>query len=266
MIEEAWKTMSVVPRRDVVSAALRYTGVAALAAAASGLGARLLNLGHPTAGKATPSMLPSEVIDLSAWKISLPYGVATTQVTQPDLNSLSNANFRVVTAVQFTVPVDGTVQPGANYPRSELREMDADGTAAAWSTTSGTHTMEVVQRITHLPKVKPQLVAGQIHDANGYVMLIRLDGGRLQVIYDDREAAVLDPDYRLGTTFILRIVAGNGFIDVYHNQVRRAHVAARRTGCYFKAGCYLQTNPSMGDAADDYGQVEILSLHVSHSG
>src|SRR5262249_52547925 len=133
-----------------------------------------------------------------------------------------------------------------------------------WSTTSGTHTMEIVQRITHLPKVKAQLVAGQIHDANAYVMLVRLDENKLHVVYDDQTAGVLDPDYQLGTTFTVKIVAGGGFVDVSHNNSRKVHVAASRTGCYFKAGCYLQTNTSMGDAPDDYGQVEIFDLRLVH--
>src|SRR5215813_3962832 len=188
-------------RRAVVSTALRYTGVAALAAAAAGLGERLAN---PKTGKTDTRLLPSTLLNLLPWKISLPQGVDTTQVTQPELASLSNANFQVVTAVQFTVPVSGTVQPGATYPRSELREMNPGGTEAAWSTTSGTHTMEIVQRITHVPKVKSQLIAGQIHDATAYVILIRLDDNKLNVVYDGQTAGVLDPDYQLGTTFTVR--------------------------------------------------------------
>jgi poly(beta-D-mannuronate) lyase len=122
-----------------------------------------------------------------------------------------------------------------------------------------------VQRITHLPKVKSQLVAGQIHDANAYVILVRLDDNKLHVVYDDQTAGVLDPDYQLGTTFTVRIVAGGGFIDVYHDNVRKVRVSATRTGCYFKAGCYLQTNTSTGDAPADYGQVEIFDLRLSHT-
>jgi len=249
-------------RRTVVSAALRYTGVAALAAAAAGIGERLANRG--TAKPVTPPR-PSALLDLVPWKISLPKGTDTTQVSQPELASLSDTSFRVVTAVQFTVPVDGSVQPGSTYPRSELREMKRGGGEAAWSTTSGTHTMEIVQRITHLPRVKAQLVAGQIHDASEYVLLVRLDGSNLHVVYQDQTVGVLDPDYQLGTTFTVRIVAGGGFIDVYHDNVRKAHVADRRTGCYFKAGCYLQTNTSRGDAPDDYGQVEIFDLRLVHT-
>jgi poly(beta-D-mannuronate) lyase len=253
-------------RRAAVAAALRYAGVAATAAAAATvLGKRLAAPVKPPAVSRVGPPLPSAVLNLVPWKISLPYGADTTQVTQPALAELSDAYFRVASAVQFTVPVNGTVQAGAVYPRSELREMNSDGTEAAWSTTSGTHTMEIVQRITHLPKVKPQLIAGQIHDAAEYVLLIRLDEDKLHVVYGDQSVAVLDPHYRLSTTFTVRLAAGDGFIDVYYNNARAAHIAASRTGCYFKAGCYLQTNPSRGDAPNDYGQVEVFDLRLIHT-
>ncbi|MBL8993880.1 MAG: polysaccharide lyase family 7 protein, partial [Spirochaetia bacterium] len=35
-------------------------------------------------------------------------------------------------------------------------------------------------------------------------------------------------------------------------------------GCYFKAGCYTQSNPSKGDDPNDYGRVVIRSLKVFH--
>jgi hypothetical protein len=35
--------------------------------------------------------------------------------------------------------------------------------------------------------------------------------------------------------------------------------------CYFKAGCYLQSNTSTGDLPTAYGQVEITHLSVSHN-
>ena len=68
---------------------------------------------------------------------------------------------------------------------------------ASWSTTSGTHTMEITQAITH----------------NG------------QYIYT----------YNVSTS-----------------------------GCYFKAGCYTQSNTSKGDASTAYGEVVIYSLSVKH--
>jgi len=209
--------------------------------------------------------LPGQVLDLTAWKISLPTTPDPTQVTMPELADYSDSSFRVVSAVQFTAPVGGGVQDGAKYPRSELREMNSDGTAAAWSTTVGHHVMELVQRITHLPTVKSELVAGQIHDANEYVVLIRLSSAELRAEYNGETIGTLDDNYVLNTVFSMRVEAGDGFIDVFYNGERKAHQADTRDGCYFKAGCYTQSNGSTGDSPDDYGQVEILDLTLGHT-
>jgi hypothetical protein len=260
-------------RRNFFRASLILAGVATAGGLATELGKDSVSTPMKTmrtpASKPTPlnlkALRPSQVLDLSTWKISLPVGADATQVTEPGLIDLSDANFKVSCGVQFTVPVGGSVQRGAVYPRSELREMDTDGNAAAWSTATGRHTMEIVQRITHLPKVKAELIAGQIHDPNEYVALIRLDRSNLFVEYKGHSIGVLNPDYALGTTFTVKIVAGGGFIDVYYNDVRKAHQSDHRSGCYFKAGCYLQSNPSHGDASHDFGQVEIFDLNVQHS-
>jgi Alginate lyase len=209
------------------------------------------------------SVEPSQVIDLTTWKLNLPAN--NQQVTQPALASFSDDAFRVVPAVQFTVTAGGEPLPGTIYPRSELREMNPDGTGAAWSTTSGVHTMSLTQRITHLPVVKPQLVCGQIHSLTEYLILVSLKGQQLFVKYKDSVAGVLDDNYQLGTYFDLVIQATQGYVDVSYNGARLVRQPMAETNCYFKAGCYLQSNTSVGDLPTAYGQVEISRLAVSHS-
>jgi hypothetical protein len=210
-------------------------------------------------------LLPAQVMDLSIWKINLCTGTPSTQISQPQLHTYADADFKAVPCVQFTAPVGGTVQAGAKYPRTELREMNKDGTTAAWSTATGTHTMRLTQCITHLPAVKPEVVAGQIHDPNEYVILIWLSRNTLSVMYGGGPIGVLDPNYQLNTVFTVKVVAGGGFIDVYYNGVLKVHQPDSREGCYFKAGCYTQSNPAHGDDPADYGQVEIIDLQISHA-
>jgi hypothetical protein len=206
---------------------------------------------------------PSQVLDLTTWKINLPNG--NRQVTQPELSTFNDNAFDVVAAVQFTVMCDGQAQPGSMYPRSELREMNADGSQASWSTTSGVHRMDLTQRITHLPVVKPQLVCGQVHSNTDYLILVEVDDKKLYVRYKDSVAGVLDNDYQLGTYFNMTIQASQGYVDVFYNGAHMVHQALDANGCYFKAGCYLQSNTSRGDQPTAYGQVEISRLVVSHS-
>ena len=37
---------------------------------------------------------------------------------------------------------------------------------ALWSNKTGVHTMKVTEAVTELPKVKPEVVAAQIHDGD----------------------------------------------------------------------------------------------------
>jgi hypothetical protein len=206
---------------------------------------------------------PSQVIDLRTWKINLPTG--NQQVTQPKLARFDDSAFRVIDAVQFTAMCGGEPQPGSKYPRSELREMNPDGSQASWSSTSGTHVMELTQRITHLPVKKPQLVCAQIHNGTSYLILVELNANSLYVRYKNAVAGLLDNEYQQGTFFDLKIVSSQGYVDIYYNGVRKVHQPMDESGCYFKAGCYVQSNISTGDLPTAYGQVEISHLNVSHS-
>lgn len=218
----------------------------------------------PVAGSFVPIFVkPSQVLSLATWKLNLP--ADNQQVTQPALASFYDNAFRVTQAVQFTVTCGGEPQPGSAFPRSELREMNADGSNASWSTTSGVHRMELTQRITHLPVVQPKLVCAQIHSVTDYLILVVLNGRQLYVKYKDAVAGVLDENYQLGTYFGLTIEARQGYVDVFYNGAHLVHQAMTEDQCYFKAGCYLQSNTSLGDLPTAYGQVEITSLAVSHS-
>jgi Alginate lyase len=204
---------------------------------------------------------PAEVLDLSTWKIGLP---TTEEVKQPKLAGFADSAFDVVSAVTFTAHCGDKAQSGSKYARSELREMNPDGSNADWSSSSGTHVMELRQRVTHLPEVKPQVVCGQIHNGTDYLILIELDSSKLYVRYKNDIVGVLDDDYRLGTYFTLRLAAGDGRVDVYYNGVHKVRHALRATGCYFKAGCYVQSSTSTGDKPSAFASVDIAALTVSH--
>ena len=76
---------------------------------------------------------------------------------------------------------------------------------------------------------------------------------------------LLDADYKLGTPFEIEILADRTGIGITYDQhrfVKLDHVTFE--DCYFKAGCYTQSNPSKGDKPDDFGEVVIYSLKVTH--
>ncbi len=95
-------------------------------------------------------------------------------------------------------------------------------------------------------------------------MMVRLEGQKLFVERNDLEAVMLERKYQLGDVVDLKIEAGQGRVKVWYNGQQTMDWKVAKQGCYFKAGCYTQSNPSKGDAAESYGEVVIYKLAVEH--
>lgn len=213
---------------------------------------------------------PGELLDLQDWYLTLPTGSEgePEDVQQPDLQTYSSEYFRMNDdgdGVVFRANAGGVTTENSEYPRSELREMTG-GEHAAWSNTTGTHTLEVREAITEVPPAKPEVVAAQIHGGDDDVLQIRLEGSTLAAQYaDGQEQTVLDPGYQLGTPYDLRIVAAEGRITVFYDGQRKAEIEASGSGWYWKVGAYTQSNPDQGDDADAAGEVVLYSLQIEHT-
>ena len=225
----------------------------------------------PTTTSTPPdTALPSTVLDLSNWYLTLPTGKSGSPDTvyQPKLDTYTSTAFRLNSAengVVFTATAGGVTTSGSKYPRSELREMAGDR-KAGWSNKSGTHTLVARQAITKLPPVKPEIVSAQIHDGSDDVMQVRLEGTRLMTQYNDGQSEItMDSAYVLGTVFEVRIVAADSKVKVYYNGQLKATINKSGSGWYFKSGTYLQSNTSKGDKPTAAGEVVIYALKVTHS-
>jgi len=216
--------------------------------------------------------LPADVLDLSTWKLTLPVGSDeddAEEIRQPDLATFIDDRFFTVTrdgsGVVFRAPAGGATTSGSGYPRSELREMDPGGTSeASWSNASGTHVMTVKQAITALPRRKAEVVAGQIHDAEDDVVMVRLERKRLFVEADGEDIGTLDAHYALGTTFTIEMKANADGIEITYNDTKTVRYDEVGQGYYFKAGCYTQSNSSHDDD-DAHGEVVVYALDVEHT-
>ncbi|MFE2757408.1 polysaccharide lyase family 7 protein [Actinosynnema sp. NPDC059335] len=223
--------------------------------------------------------LPSDVLDLTNWKITLPVdnpdqsGRQPLEVKQPRLDGYALDPWFVPTpdcaGVRFRSPVNGVTTQNSSYPRSELREMTDGGSAsAAWSSTSGTHTMVIDQAINHLPEDKPDVVAGQIHDSDDDVAVFRLEGTRLYVTKGDTtHHKLVTDDYVLGTRFQAKFVVSGGQVKAYYNGVLQTTISRSFSGAYFKAGVYTQANCDRSSPCDsgNYGEVTVYGVTVTHS-
>ena len=61
------------------------------------------------------------------------------------------------------------------------------------------------------------------------------------------------------------VLGADGHIRVSYNGTQKADIVKSGAGWYFKAGSYVQSNLSRGDAPDAQGQVVIYTLHVQHA-
>ena len=92
--------------------------------------------------------------------------------------------------------------------------------------------------------------------------MIRLERTKLLIERTGAEDVVIDPRYVLGTPFKLKIEAGKGRIQVFYNDVQIMGWPRSVSGCYFKIGCYTQSNLAKGDSSTSYGEVIVRELSV----
>jgi hypothetical protein len=246
-----------------------------LAGLTAAVAAAALTLPAQAAPAPTRCEHPADVLNLRNWKITLPTGEPEqpAEILQPELDTFSAEPWFQVTddceAVQFRSAVNGVTTGGSSYPRAELREMTKNGTKlAAWDSTKGTHKLVVKEAFMALPNDKPHLVGAQIHDGDDDVTVFRLEGSKLYITSGNTSHHHLITDnYVLGTEFEAKFVVQDGEIDAYYNGELQTTIAHDADSNYFKAGAYTQANcgNSAPCASDNYGEVRISRIKVSHS-
>lgn len=194
------------------------------------------------------------------------------EVRQPQLQTYEYAPYfwtDGTDGVVFTAPANGATTSGSDNPRSELREMKpGGGQEISWNSATGTHTMEILQKITERPTRSDGMnpvVAGQIHGEDDDLTVCRLHGNDLLATERDDIPAgnVLIANYVLGTVFRLKMVASAGGVQYWIDDVLKLTVPVTDSGCYFKAGAYCQAHP--GNGGSGQATVHIYELKVTHS-
>lgn len=191
---------------------------------------------------------PSDILDLDLFKLTLPDG---TQVT--GLKDYRSAWFDVNPerdGVVFRSPVGGgRTTPNTKYLRSELRELARDGSLAKWSNRSEVHALRSTLAVTELPKGKPEVVCGQIHDDKDDVLEILASGPELYASWSKgkgkgSDKILLDPNFKLDEVFDIYIDADPDGVEVRYNKQGFSKSYFREdlivSNAYWKMGCYVQ--------------------------
>jgi Alginate lyase len=246
-----------------------------------------------TSSKANTNMKPADIISMRNWYLTLPCGMAEEPdtVESAQLMSFSHprhfkvyvhgeaklSNKRSVTfgeddciegrAISCLAHCGGYTTTGSNYPRTELRELNADGTHASWSPAKGEHVLHVRQSVIALPEKKPSVVVCQIHDDKDDVIEVRLTDRCLEVIHNAEHFGRLDDSYTLGKVYDLWLTVKDRQIVVKYktNEFETiVKIPTAKDHFYFKVGCYTQSNVSKGDHEDSFAEVLLYKVAVSH--
>lgn len=193
--------------------------------------------------------------------------------------------------VQFMVNVAAPTTDGSSFPRTELRELDTDGvTLYGFNPQSGTHYLRGRTKITNLTVTKPTVIFGQCHNASSDIIALcsQLNSGtglvNLLIRINGTASSIpkMSSNYTVGDEFDWMIqFTSSGYWAVYYHDMNTpfydsvAHAALGLTGitytgsadCYFKAGCYSNTNTAseLGDATQ-FMRLELRYLSHWHTG
>jgi poly(beta-D-mannuronate) lyase len=208
-------------------------------------------------------------IDLSQWKLTLPTGApgSPSEIFPPTLLSYSGTNFiKSDKGIVMKCPTTGVTTKGSSYPRCEFRELNA-----AWDGAVGVHVMKFTGSVDHLPTKKPQVVFGQIHNAEDDVFFLRVTktGAAciLEAVHDTTKFGLLYKNYVLGSKIQISITVADNVLTIVSPEafVKIPFInLPSLKGCYFKLGCYTQSNISKGDGEGEYGQVTVTSVEIAH--
>ena len=258
-------------------------GAMVITAGAIGAGGTMAAGSAPVAASAAsldPTVAPGGNFNLSIWSLQLPIGSPGSPTTiQP--SQLKGASGYTNPAyfwtdkndgsMTFWDPEAGVTTPNSSYARSELREMNSNGSAADWSL-SGTHKLSATLRIVSVTK---NVCVGQIHLGSGGSSTKPL----LELYYHSNGDIVLglekSPDggqntstltnVPLGTQWSYVIAIVGGKIQVTVNGSTKSYAIASGFNAYhqyFKAGDYNQSSSS---STSNGAKVKFYALTVAHS-
>jgi len=231
------------------------------------------------------SVAPGGNFDLALWELQLPIGstgdpttISPTQLEGP--SGFQDAYFYTDPtdgAMTFWDPEDGVTTADSSYPRSELREMNADGTEANWPI-QGTNTLTATLAVIDVPD---HVCIGQIHIGSAIeaglasstkplLELYYYNTGNITLGIEDSPSGSQTEnsitDVPLGTRFSYTIqLTGDGTITLIIDGTTSSFAMPPSFdgyGEYFKAGDYDQT--AGADAAVG-ATVKFYALRVTHT-
>jgi hypothetical protein len=261
---------------------MRRRSVIATAATAAVVGT-LGVIGSTSATAATalnPGVAPGGNFNLSAWELQLPIGSpgSPTTILPSQLegaNGYQNPAYfwtdKNDGSMTFWDPESGVTTPNSSYPRTELREMNSNGTAANWAL-SGNSTLSAELRVV---SVTSNVCVGQVHLGTGgtstkpLVELYYHSNGDIYLGTENSPSGGQTLHYitnvALGVhwTYVINVSGSTINLTVNGSETHYSIPSSFDAyDMYFKAGDY---NQSASSSTTNGAKVKFYSLTVSHS-
>ena len=249
------------------------------AAFAAAVGLTVTQIGTASAAALNPAVSPGGNFNLSIWSLQLPIGSPGSPTTiQPaqlkGATGYTNPSYfwtdKTDGSMTFWDPEAGVTTPNSSYARTELREMNSNGSAANW-TLAGNHTLSATLRIVSVTK---NVCVGQVHLGTGgtstkpLLELYYRPNGDIYIGTENSPAGGqtlhLVGHVTLGTQWSYVINVTGNTINLTVNGSRTSYsipTSFNPYRQYFKAGDY---NQSSSDSTSNGAKVKFYALTIQH--
>ena len=269
------QSLAAVATAALLSAGFLAAGPSVARAASE---ASTASAGSTSSPRLSTTVAPGGNFNLSVWELQEPVGSPGSPTTIPSSrlqgsNGYQDAYFYTGTdgAMTFWAPENGVHTANSNYPRSELREVNSNGSLADWAL-PGVHQLQATLRVV---SVTSHVCVGQIHLGTGgsstkpLVELYYFANGSIELGSEKSPSGgqTLHPitNVPLGTKWSYTItVSGGNTVNLTVNG-STTHYAIPSSfdtyNMYFKAGSYNQSSSS---SSTNGARVAFYALSVHH--
>jgi alginate lyase len=224
-----------------------------------------------------PGVAPGGNFDLSIWELQEPDDTTISPSKLVGASGYQDSYFFTNTtdgSMDFWDPENGVTTTDSSYPRSELREMQLDGSPANWKST-GTNTLSATVSATVIPD---HVCVGQIHLGTGtpsstkpLLELFYYASGSIVLSIEQSPAGDNEQPHPVGNvplgkqwSYVIGL-SGNTISLSVEGGITLTYSMSSSfddEGMYFKAGDYDQSN---GSSSTIGAKVQFYALSVVHS-
>lgn len=204
-----------------------------------------------------------DFISDDVWNLTLPSEIEDKPkvVKFPELNYYNDEDYQLTKkGILMQAAVDGVTTKNSRYPRCEFRELNKDGSRASWDS-KDVHELKLLIQVLELPPKKPEICICQVHDAEDDVFEIRYEKNQIVVEGDVLKSVIVPDKIGLNQDINISISIDNSKTIIKINKFELIFSFTKKN-CYFKAGCYTQSN-LLHDKTGK-GKVLLKKLWVKH--